>query len=180
MYAVAWSKLSEEVRSTVDEVEQKKKGTRGRVMRAADVMPPFRQRVPAPNEGDAPSRPPGCAVAKQGGNGDEAKAPAVEDANSAGNGLPTSTEAPAMFVEIPKFDLAENILAEQRRTAARRRRAPGKGDGESLVSADQTGPRLPDPEPSTHDLFELQQIVAQIVARDIERLCKGSGTQLPV
>ena len=85
-----------------------------------------------------------------------------------------------MFVEIPKFDLVENILAEQRRTAARRRRAPGKGDGESIVLAEQADPRLPEPGPSTHELLELQQIVAQIVARDIERLCKGSGTQLSV
>jgi len=72
-------------------------------------------------------------------------------------------------MEIPSYDLAENILAEQRRAAGRRRRGPGRVEDEPVAVA---------PVGATHaspvqDLPELQRVVAEIVARDIERLCRG-------
>ena len=73
--------------------------------------------------------------------------------------------------EIPKFDLAEQILAEQRKIAAVRRKGPGKRT------------KAPTPQkvkPSIHPIEQLsicdeqEQIIAEIVARDIENLVKGN------
>jgi hypothetical protein len=79
---------------------------------------------------------------------------------------------PADGVEIPTFDLAENILAEQRRTAARRRRAPDRMEDEPAAQGESAGVRIFVPDLGSQNLLELQRIVAEIVARDIERLCK--------
>lgn len=107
---------------------------RGRVLRAADVIPPFGKNVQPREDG----------------------------------------------VEIPSYDLAENILAEQRQAAGQRRRGPGASGGT------KTDDRRPTTEggavlrslssvfrdPAAPDLPELQRVVAEIVARDIERLCR--------
>ena len=93
-------------------------------------------------------------VGSTGSAGSDAELPAVES------------------LEIPKYDLAENILAEQRRVAARRRRAPSLIEHEPPASPEQNGPKAAVPELPSEDLPELQRIVAEIVAKDIERLCK--------
>jgi len=75
--------------------------------------------------------------------------------------------------EIPKFDLAEKIMAEQRKITAQKRTAPAQKNqvasqqrqGESMSYAVQQ---------PTMDLSE-QRIVAEIVARDIEKLLKSNG-----
>jgi len=76
--------------------------------------------------------------------------------------------------EIPKFDLAEQILAEHRKVASAKRKAPGKKTGaprqEQQVEAVGHSIEQPTPAPS-----EGQQIIAEIVARDIERLCEGNS-----
>ena len=75
--------------------------------------------------------------------------------------------------EIPKFDLAENIMAQQRKITAIRRKSPG---GKSAVQAaepqNKTTSRTG--EMQTPLLSEQQQIIAEIVAKDIERLCRSS------
>ena len=79
--------------------------------------------------------------------------------------------------EIPKFDLAEQILAEQRKITAIRRKAPGKK------------PKAPDRQPQAQStdyaikqppsiLSEQEQIVAEIVARDIEKLYRRDSSSL--
>jgi len=141
----------------VDEMDQSGKPQRGRVLRATDVIPPF----------DKDAQPP------EGG------------------------------VEIPSYDLAENILAEQRRAAGRRRRGPGRVGAEPAgpAFAGATGPQTHtsalgrgsptqnfalEAQSPTHaspvqgptqvlpvqDLLALQRVVAEIVARDVERLCR--------
>lgn len=71
--------------------------------------------------------------------------------------------------EIPKFNLAEEIMAEQRRITAIRRKAPSKKI--EVVKPQSTI--------SSSGLSQLQrpliqeQIIAEIVARDIEKLCRG-------
>jgi hypothetical protein len=86
----------------------------------------------------------------------------------------TSEETP----EIPSFDLAEDIMAEQRKITAIRRKAPGQ-----KTEAQRLKPETPivdhiieQPKPL---LSEQEKIIAEIVARDIERLCRGnySGEQ---
>ena len=76
--------------------------------------------------------------------------------------------------EIPKFDLAEEIMAEQRRVTAIKRRGPSQ----------KAEARKEEPEVESVDYtvgqpvqasLEEEQIIAEIVARDIERLCRGAA-----
>ncbi len=77
---------------------------------------------------------------------------------------------------IPQFDLAEQIMAEQRKNASVRRKGPGrkvrapkeKLKVEPVGHTIKTQPALP----------EQEQIIAEIVARDIKKLCKGNARNL--
>jgi len=72
---------------------------------------------------------------------------------------------------IPKFDLAEQIMSEHRRNASVRRKRP--------VRTAQPVKRAPKVEPVDLALglhavpLGREQVIADIVARDIERLCTG-------
>jgi hypothetical protein len=74
--------------------------------------------------------------------------------------------------EIPTFDLAEQIMAEHRKVTAAKRKGPGKmavparkqHPAESIARNVVPGPILSGPE----------QVIAEIVARDIENLCIGN------
>jgi len=105
-----------------------------------------------------------------------------------------------MTSEIPKFDLAEQILAEQRKITAIRRKAPGKpqrlpspAPAVTRVQAQDGAagkkPKAPDWQPQVQStdyaikqppsiLSEQEQIVAEIVARDIEKLCRRDTSSL--
>jgi hypothetical protein len=93
--------------------------------------------------------------------------------------------------DIPRFDLAEQILAEQRKVTSIRRKAPGKSqrlswqDGdvgkesessEKRPGAESTGYTIKHP-PAL--LSEGEQIIAEIVSRDIERLLKAGRDEFP-
>ncbi|HUU19674.1 MAG TPA: hypothetical protein VMW72_21165 [Sedimentisphaerales bacterium] len=111
--------------------------------------------------------------------------------------------------EIPKFDLAEQIMAEQRKITAIRRKAPGKpqrlpslappllsatGDkGVTRVQAqDEVAGKKTEPANQQSQaesigytiqqppltLSEQGQIIAEIVARDIEKLRRGDTSSL--
>lgn len=75
--------------------------------------------------------------------------------------------------EIPKFDLAEEIMAEQRKITAIKRKAPGQKVETHCqrpkVEAVSRAIERQIPESSEQD-----RIITEIVARDIERLCRGS------
>jgi hypothetical protein len=79
--------------------------------------------------------------------------------------------------EIPKFDLAEQIMAEQRKNTAVRRKAPGKKtktpDLQPRIRS--TGSAIRQPGPT---LSEKGLIIAEIVARDIEKLYRGDSSSL--
>jgi hypothetical protein len=79
--------------------------------------------------------------------------------------------------EIPKFDLAEQIMAEQRKVTAIRRKAPGKKtkapDRQPRIQS--TGCAIKQPVPT---LSEKEPIIAEIVARDIEKLYQGDSSSL--
>ncbi len=98
---------------------------------------------------------------------------------SAAKKAPLVSEPPAIredavqeTSEIPKFDLAEQIMAEHRTVTAIRRKGPGKKGkrtkklhpAESIVRNIMPGPDVSGP----------QQVIAEIVARDIEDLCIGN------
>ena len=83
------------------------------------------------------------------------------------------TDAEQKTNAIPKFDLAEEILAEQRKITSIKRKAPGK-KVETLRyerKPDSIGLAI---EPSKPAIFEQDQIIVEIVARDIEKLCSGN------
>jgi len=118
-----------------------------RVLRAMDVIPPFGGPV-------SPERLQSIPPAK---SPDE---PPVE---------------PETDSDVPTLDLGEKILAEQRRVTAGKRRGPG-GDRPTVRTDSDESPVIPKTSPegaSEEELAELQSIVADIVARDIERLCTG-------
>lgn len=74
--------------------------------------------------------------------------------------------------EIPSFDLADEIMAEQRKITAIKRKAPGqKTEAQRLKPETRiVDHSIEQPQPL---LSEQEKIIAEIVARDIERLCRG-------
>jgi len=91
-----------------------------------------------------------------------------------------STESPGPVQEtseIPKFDLAEQILAEQRKITAIRRKAPGKKTKatEQQPHIESIGYTIKQP---SAKLSEQEQIIAEIVARDIEKLYRGDTSSI--
>jgi hypothetical protein len=74
--------------------------------------------------------------------------------------------------EIPRFDLAEEIMAEQRKISAIRRKAPGRRI-ETQKTEKEFGPvGYTIERPIPVQPYE-EQIIAEIVARDIKRMCGG-------
>lgn len=67
--------------------------------------------------------------------------------------------------EIPRFDLAEEIMAEQRKISAIKRKAPGKTI--ETQKEEPVGYTIGQPTPGQP---YQEQIIAEIVARDIESL----------
>jgi len=77
--------------------------------------------------------------------------------------------------EIPKFNLAEQIMAEQRKITAIRRKGPGKmvRPSKKQHPAESIGRNVM-PKP----IFSGPgQIISEIVARDIEELCAGNKSR---
>ncbi len=72
---------------------------------------------------------------------------------------------------IPKFDLADQIMSQQRKNASVKRKGPAR-----KTQPPQRQTKL---EPIVHTMTSQpeslgqEQIVADIVAKDIERLCKS-------
>ena len=75
--------------------------------------------------------------------------------------------------EIPRFDLSEDIMAAQRKIIAIRRKAPGSKTQSQYqpIRASIIGHTIERPMSVTP---QQEKIIADIVTRDIERLC-GSG-----
>ncbi len=84
----------------------------------------------------------------------------------------TPVETDQKTSEIPKFNLAEEIMAEHRKITAIRRKGPGEKEvaQQQEQEAEPGGDTTGQPKPA---LSEQKQIIAKIVARDIESLCRG-------
>jgi hypothetical protein len=146
------------------------------VLRATDIIPPF-DKIPAPADaGGAELESPELAAMQTERAESSVDSDQDADCGQANPAGQESEPSPATDGEIPKYDLAENILAEQRRVAARRRRAPSQAEDEPPVMSELNGSSVSEPELPSEDLPELQRIVAEIVARDIERLCRRPDT----
>jgi len=161
----------------VDKTNHTEGPERARVLRAADVIPPFGKDGSQPGDGEQP----GPAPSGPDAAGMSAKGRHARGVKSTREAATQAGRASLDHKEIPTYDLAENILAEQRRVAARRRRRPGKAEDEPVAplvaSSVTTGPQTFISEASSRDPLELQQVVAEIVARDIERLCRRPSGQ---
>ena len=71
--------------------------------------------------------------------------------------------------QIPKFDLAEDIMAEQRKITATKRKPPGQ------INEPQSPQRVKPNDITAQPRVTLSQakpIITEIVAKDIERLCR--------
>ena len=88
-----------------------------------------------------------------------------------------SSEQDLPTTEMPKFDLAEQIMAEQRKVTAIRRKAPGKKTKtpDRPLRMQSTGCAVEQPPPK---LSEKGLVIAEIVARDIEKLYRGDSSSL--
>lgn len=80
--------------------------------------------------------------------------------------------APAEKSEIPRFDLSEDIMAEQRRITAVRRKRPGEtkvseSSGTGVEGVSEAFGHVAPAKP------EQDESIADLVARDIERLLRG-------
>ncbi len=162
---------------------------RTRVLRARDVMPPFDKDVLPTDKGMVGAGPRACPPEGNGqSSGQEGRprgaAPTSADREDGGKSrFPAGVAAQLLSVEgaeVPAYDLAENILAEQRRVAGRRRRGPGRAESMPTVAPRGAGGRFATLDLPTHDLLELQRIVAEVVARDIERLCHRTERPVPI
>ena len=87
----------------------------------------------------------------------------------------TETNDKVKVNEIPKFDLAEQILAEQRKITAIRRKAPGR-KSKAPERQPQIQPTASASELLVRALPEKDLIIAEIVARDIEKLYRDDSS----
>lgn len=69
---------------------------------------------------------------------------------------------------IPSFDLAQRIMSEQRKATATRRKGPGRSEPAVPQQPSTSSKRGSMSIGSEHD-----DVIAEIVKRDIERLCRG-------
>jgi hypothetical protein len=87
--------------------------------------------------------------------------------------IPSRPNAPAIgedesISDIPQFNLADDIMAWQRRLIAIRRKGPGVNASENVVAVESSVGVIE----SSSYASQWDPIIADIVARDIERLCK--------
>ena len=137
-----------------DSNEQRDEG----VLRAKDIIPPY--------------------------DGEVTKAQDVQRAGQKRSAEDAASEAGKPGQDqsaIPKFDLAEEIMAEQRKSTARRRKRPtiSAREAPSRIEAISRQPQAKPVSsaigPPSPTLSEQEQIIAEIVARDIEKLRQRRG-----
>jgi hypothetical protein len=159
----------------VDEIDQRTRPKRVRVLRATDIIPPF-DKIPAPADAGGSEPEALEPLASEPAPADDPMEGGGEEAGNVGQTGRDVELSAAAEGEVPRYDLAENILAEQRRVASRRRRAPSQPQEEPPAPPEPRGVEPFAIELPSEDLPELQRVVAEIVARDIERLCRRPNT----
>jgi len=153
----------------VAEVNDNRRSKRPRVLRAEDVIPPFNQDAAQASEPENASKGPTLEQSQSQPKRERKGRRLQKAATDAGD--TSSVASPEAAPEVPTFDLAENVLAEHRQMAARRRKAPGQIQTEPEIRSEHPAVASHVVEPPSRDLRELQGVVAEIVARDIRRLC---------
>ncbi len=100
----------------------------------------------------------------------DSKPPAPEPVSAEKIDETETTTRPQEQSGIPKLDLAEQILAKQRKISSVRRKSPDQKGKVAKPGAKAVGYMIEQP---TSAMLEQDQIIVDIVARDIERLCYG-------
>jgi hypothetical protein len=82
--------------------------------------------------------------------------------------------------DIPKFDLAEEIMAQQRKITGKKRKKRGAAVSSRSKKAEPVSRQQVEPTGHTIEQqgdvpFGQEQIIADIVARDIKRMLAGEG-----
>ncbi len=129
------------------------------VLRAGDIVPPYG------DEGDTK------AAARKKKN--RVKKPTASRKAGGARGKRKTAKSAAVGRQgrdIPQLDLDKQILAKQRKVTSVRRKGPGAKSVSPAKATDVASPgrKLGRAVPA---LSEQDQIIAQIVAKDIERLC---------
>jgi hypothetical protein len=134
----------------IEKTKTDKPKENGRVLRAEDIIPrrdtASNQKLHSAQKASAKTVAPQLAQ----------KAPKGDDGTS-GN-------------SVPAFDLAEEIMAEQRKISAAKRKGPGTKNQEAEKSVQLAEQNKPYPIPK--HLYS-DNIIAEIVARDIKKFCKS-------
>ena len=167
--------------NNVDMNEQSDSGAEQRkpdVLRAHDIIPPLKTpSSPAPVSQEPIKKTP-CSPAEVETSPEKQIRPisipeaGLEEIKKVDDVPSEPVKAEERKSEIPRFDLAEDIMAEQRRITAVRRKGPGQKDEaegqerEAEPAGGAIGRRM-------RVLSGQEQIIADIVARDIVRLCRG-------
>jgi len=158
---------------------------KGDVLRARDIIPsapPYGNiagqeenlQETAPNAPHPPAEPQTSPEKEhRGDNVPEARVEEVKPAEC----IPPPATTEQQKSEIPRFDLAEDIMAEHRRITAIRRKAPGQID-EAQKQVREAESAVYTTEKPSPALSEQEEIIVDIVARDIERLCMGGSSSL--
>lgn len=79
--------------------------------------------------------------------------------------------------EIPQFDLAEEIMAAQRKIAATRRKGPARRI--EAAKPEKSEPIIPVVEIFSPS-YEEEEVIVEIVARDIRQLCAPRGWSMDI
>ena len=120
------------------------------ILRARDIMPPYNTEKRRENQEKTANK--------------EAEVVKSDDDKSL-----KAKEIEVEPMEIPRFDLAEEIMAEQRKITAIKRKSPErKMEAEARPAVGSFHYAL---EPQRLTLSGQEDIIAEIVARDIKRLC---------
>jgi hypothetical protein len=151
------------------------------VLRAEDILPPYNKKHRP--EQDLPATQPGqikdisSQKVREQSLKKAASSRSLSQSKHADTGVSGPTDTVQKVNEIPKFDLAEQIMAEQRKITSIRRKAPGQKTKipDSQTRIESTGYVV---EP-TRALSKKERIIAEIVARDIEKLYRGDNPNLP-
>jgi hypothetical protein len=98
----------------------------------------------------------------------------VDEAEEPAGDVKGPSEEEKREAEIPRFDLGKELMAEQRKVTAGRRRRPGE---KAAAEAEKKAEPVRDTA-KERDLEEAEEdrIIAEIVARDIERLYRGGSS----
>ena len=135
---------------------RKKKGDND-VLRAGDIVPPYGEVAGAPKK----------KTSRKDVSASPEKAKAKAETKTA-----KSVAAERQAGDIPRLDLDKQILAEQRKVTSVRRRGPA-GKSEAPDKTAQAASARRRAVQAVPELSEKDHVIAEIVARDIQRLCRG-------